>query len=216
MHPPKAIHQPEAEYSPEAREKQIDGKCLISMIVDTQGMPQKVHVVRCSDPTFSQPSLTSTSQYRFKPALTADGNAVAVVIPIEVNFRIDGAREIVDPIRSGFSSPPGITSPGPDATGVYPLMKGMGLPAFIKYYDKGYGAMAFRLEGRSPCEVVLTIDAKGKSSNVVVSKCEPVGLGIAAVKSLIASKYKPGTLNGKEVPVRALIHIEYGDFPAQP
>lgn len=216
MHPPKAIYQPEAEYSPEARKKQIDGKCLISMIVDAQGMPQRVHVVRCSDATFAQPSLASTSRYRFKPALTADGKAVAVVISIEVNFRIDGAREIVDPIRSGFGSPPGITSPEPDAMGVYPLMKGMDIPAFIRYYDKGYGAMAFSLEGKSPCEVVLTIDAKGKPLDAVVSKCEPVGLGAAAVKSLMASKYKPGKFNGKEVPVRTLIHIEYGDFPTQP
>ena len=216
MHPPKAIYQPEAEYSPEARKKQIDGKCLISMIVDAHGMPQNVHVVRCSDPVFAQPSLTSTSKYRFNPALAAGGNAVAVVIEIEVDFRIDGLPEVADPIRLGFGSPPGTNSPGPDAAGTYPLMKGMSPPIITKYNDKGYGQMSFSREGKSPCEIVLTIDAKGKPSDAVVSKCEPEGLAVVAIKSLTASKYKPGQVNGKAVPTRTLIHLEYGDFPMQP
>jgi len=213
MHPPKAIFQPQAEYSPEARKKLIDGKCLISMIVDARGLPQDVHVVRCSDSVFAQPSLASTSKYRFLPATTSAGEPVAVIIYVEVDFRIDGAREIVDPVRYAMASPPDVTSPAPDAKGVYPLTKTMTIPAIARFNDKGYGTMAFTMEGKSPCDIALTIDAKGRPSDPAVVHCEHDGLEGPATKSLMASRYKPGLLNGNPVPIRVLLHIEYGDFP---
>jgi hypothetical protein len=213
MHPPKATYQPEAEYSPEARQKRIDGKCLISMVVDTNGLPQNVHVIRCSDQLFAQPSLASTTKYKFRPATKADGNPVAVTILIEVDFRIDGAREVADPIRSGFATPPGVTSSAHDTNGIYPLTKIETAPTFVMYKDQGYGGLAFSAEGRSVCEVILTIDAKGKPSNPDVYHCDRDGLAAPAIKSLLASKYKPALKNGEPVPVRALVHLEYGNFP---
>lgn len=213
MHAPTAIYQPEAEYSQEARQKFIDGKCLIAMVVDINGLPQNVHTVRCSDPTFAQPGLTSTTKYRFRPATSADGKPIAVLIYVEVDFQIDGAPKVVDPIRYGFATPPGITSSAPDANGVYPLTKGTTVPTITSYIDQGYGAMAFASEGKSACDITLTINAKGKPSDPVVLHCDREGLGAPAIKSLMASKYKPASLNGKTISIRALIHLEYGDFP---
>lgn len=211
MHAPKPVHQPEAEYSPEARKKQIDGKCAISLIVDPKGMPANIHVIRCSDMVFAKPSLDSTAKYTFKPATTADGKPVAVKIYIEISFRMDGAREIVDPIRCGFATPPGTLSSAPDANGVYPLTKSMTAPSMTKFIDDGYGAEAFAFEGKSPCEILLTINAKGKPSNPMVSHCDRDGLEKGAKASLLASHYKAATINGKGVPVRALVHLEYGE-----
>jgi hypothetical protein len=128
MHAPKAFYQPDAQYSPEARKKQLDGKCLISMIVDASGLPQNVRVIRCSDDVFAQPSLRSTTKYRFHPATTAHGDPVAVLIYVEVDFRIDGAQEVVDPIRLGFATPAGVNSFVPDAKGVYPITKDATVP----------------------------------------------------------------------------------------
>jgi outer membrane biosynthesis protein TonB len=212
MHPPKATHQPEAEYSPEARKKQIDGKCLISMVVDTSGMPRNVHVIRCSDQLFAQPSLASTTQYRFRPATMANGDPVAVEILVEVDFRIDGAREVADPINFGIGSPPGIKSTEPDAEGVYPLAKPLAAPTIKQYPDQSYGKMAFAMEGKSPCDIVLTIDTKGKPSNPSVIKCGPENLQASAMKSIMAARFKPAELQGKPVPVRAMVHLEYGEF----
>jgi hypothetical protein len=213
MHPPKATYQPEAEYSPEARQKHIDGKCLISMVVGINGLPQDVHVIRCSDRLFAQPSMASTTKYKFRPATKADGNPVAVEIFVEVDFRIDGAREVVDPIRSGFATPPGVTSSEPDTNGIYPLTKIETAPTFVMYKDQGYGTLAFSAKGRSVCEVILTIDVKGKPSHPAIYHCDRDGLAEPAMKSLLASKYKPAIKNGEPVSVRALVHLEYGDFP---
>jgi hypothetical protein len=85
-----------------------------------------------------------------------------------------------------------------------------------KFSDEGYGNAAFIFAGNSPCDIVLTIDAKGNPSNAVVTQCEKPMLEKPAIDSLLKSKYKPGSINGKAVAIRASIHLEYGDVPAKP
>jgi hypothetical protein len=200
MHAPKAFYQPEAQYSPEARRKQIDGKCLISMIVDASGLPQNVRLMRRSDDVFAQPSLTPATNYRFHPATAAHGDPVAVLIYVEVDFRIDGAREVVDPIRLGFATPPGVNSLVQDAKGVYPIIKDATVPTASPYSDQGSSEKAFLSEGKSACDIVLTIDAKGKASEPTVIHWDRESLGAPATQTLMASRYKPALLNGKPIP----------------
>jgi len=212
MHPPRVVIHPEAEYSPEALVKNIDGKCLISMIVDTNGMPQGVHVVRCTDRVFAQSSLAATRRYRFHPATTPEGKAIAAVMQVEIRFHLGGSRGIDYPVRYYMLSPPGVISATPDANGIYALSATITAPAIARYEDRGYGQLAFDSEGGNPCDVTLTIDGKGKPSDLVLVHCERDKLAEPATKSLLASKYKPGLLNGKPVSVRAVIHLEGGAF----
>jgi hypothetical protein len=216
MHPPKAIFDPEATYSAEARQKLINGKCMISLVVGADGLPHKIQAVRCSDPSLMQNSLASVARYKFRPATTAAGVPVAVAVTVEVDYRIDGGKNIPDPIRWGFASPPGMLSKDADSGGVYPLTKLESPPVLTKFNDKGYATTAFALVGSSPCEILVTIDAKGKPAAANVVHCEHEVLAPLALNSLLASKFSPATLNGKAVPVRAMVHLEYGEFPAQP
>jgi hypothetical protein len=212
MHPPKAISQPEAEYSDTAREKRLNGRCSISMIVDAKGLPKNVHIVRCTDPVFAPMSTASTSRYRFRPATMADGTPVAVSISVVVDFRIDGGREINDPIRLGFGSPPRAPDSAPDANGIYTFSKAITPPTITRFVDEGYSSTAFARDGKSPCELILTLDVKGKPTSAVPSNCEPEVLAKGAAKTLLASHFKPATLQGKAVPVRILAHLEYAEF----
>jgi hypothetical protein len=182
------------------------------MIVDRKGVPESVHVIRCTDPVFAPMSLASTSRYRFQPATTADGRPVAVRISVEVNFQIDGGREINEPIRLGFGSPPGTVSSMPDANGIYTYSKAITPPAVIKFVDKGYSSTAFVREGNSPCELILTLDVKGKPVSAIPTGCEPQVLAQGAAKTLLASRYKPAVLGGSAIPVRVLVHLEYGEL----
>ena len=216
MHAPKAIFDPEAEYSPEARKKQINGKCMVSLIVGSDGLPHRVHIIRCSDSSFAGNSVAAVSRYKFRPATTAAGAPVAVEVTVEVDYRIDGGREVGDPIRLGFASPPDTVTNDADGTGVYPLTKLENPPVLTKFNDRGYGPKAFEISGNSPCEILMTIDVKGKPTEAKISHCEHESLGPLALNSLLASKYTPATLNGKPVPVKTLVHLEYGDFPAEP
>jgi outer membrane biosynthesis protein TonB len=65
INPPKEISNIEGRFSNEARAKNINGRCLISLTVDAYGLPQEIKLVRCSDPSFEKSSLNAVEKYRF-------------------------------------------------------------------------------------------------------------------------------------------------------
>lgn len=84
---PVPFNSVEARYTPEARKARINGKCLISLIVDRQGMPQDIKMVKTLDPGLDQNAIDAVGGYRFKPAMR-NGEPVPVKITVEINFRI--------------------------------------------------------------------------------------------------------------------------------
>lgn len=85
--PPVVIHSVEAQFSDEARVERIEGVVLISTIVDQQGMPNQILVVRSAGHGLDENAVAAVSQYRFRPA-TLDGKPIAVRITIEISFRL--------------------------------------------------------------------------------------------------------------------------------
>ena len=85
---PVPIYQPEAEFSDEARRAKYQGVCIVSLIVDAQGNPQNVHVVRPLGMGLDEKALEAVRKYKFKPALKDGRTPVPVMISIEVNFRL--------------------------------------------------------------------------------------------------------------------------------
>jgi periplasmic protein TonB len=85
---PIPIFQPEAEFSDEARRAKYQGVCLISMIVDANGMPQNPRVVRALGMGLDEKALEAVRKYRFKPAMKDGKTPVPVMVTVEVNFRL--------------------------------------------------------------------------------------------------------------------------------
>ncbi len=84
---PVVVNTVNAEFSEEARSAKYSGICYVSLIVDTKGMPQNVHVVRSLGMGLDEKAIEAASQYRFKPAMK-DGVPVPVLITVEVNFKL--------------------------------------------------------------------------------------------------------------------------------
>lgn len=84
---PVPLRTPEAEYPLEQRKANVGGTCLISLIVDADGMPQDPRVVRSINEELDQKSLEAVAKYRFKPAMKGK-ERVPVRMVIEVNFRL--------------------------------------------------------------------------------------------------------------------------------
>lgn len=78
---------PEAEFSDEARRTKFQGICAISLIVDSQGNPQNLRIVRHLGMGLDEKALEAVLRYRFKPA-RKNGRPVPVRITVEVNFRL--------------------------------------------------------------------------------------------------------------------------------
>ncbi len=105
VRPPRVITSVNPEYTDLARKKKISGICVVGLVVDAQGNPQNIRVVRSIgkdlesigkdlDPKLKkaaegldQNAINAVSKYRFSPA-EYQGKPVPVQVNIEVNFKM--------------------------------------------------------------------------------------------------------------------------------
>lgn len=85
---PVPLFQPEAEFSDEARRAKYQGVCLVALIVDAQGNPQNVHIVRPLGMGLDEKAMEAVRKYKFKPAMRDGKTPVPVMVQVEVNFRL--------------------------------------------------------------------------------------------------------------------------------
>ncbi len=84
---PVLLYAPMSEFSDEARRNKYQGVCMISVIVDAQGIPHNPVVIQPLGEGLDQKALEAIPHYKFKPGMK-DGHPVPVRITIEVNFRL--------------------------------------------------------------------------------------------------------------------------------
>ncbi len=84
---PRAIYDPEPEYSEEARKARYQGSVLLWAVIGPDGTPRDVRVARSLGMGLDQKAIEAVRKWRFEPA-RKNGQPVAVQINIEVNFRL--------------------------------------------------------------------------------------------------------------------------------
>ena len=85
---PVPIYQPEAEFSDEARRAKYQGVCIIALIVDAQGNPQNVHVVRTLGMGLDEKAMEAVRKYKFRPGMRDGKTPVPTMITVEVDFHL--------------------------------------------------------------------------------------------------------------------------------
>jgi len=85
--PPKLIHSVDPEFSKEARKAKFSGVVEVYLVVDEDGNPTHVRVVKSAGMGLDEEAVNAVSQYKFLPA-TKDGQPVKVEVYIDVNFQI--------------------------------------------------------------------------------------------------------------------------------
>jgi protein TonB len=84
---PRAIYDPEPEYSEEARKAKYQGDVVLSVIVDPSGHTRDIHVVGPSGLGWMRKRLRRSRRLKFEPAMK-EGQPVAVLVNIEVKFHL--------------------------------------------------------------------------------------------------------------------------------
>jgi TonB family protein len=64
----------------------VDATVVVRAVVDKNGMPQDLRVIKSYVPAFDQEAIKAVDQFRFKPGIR-EGVPVAVAVTVEVNFR---------------------------------------------------------------------------------------------------------------------------------
>jgi protein TonB len=84
---PQVIHSVDPEFTNEARQAKYGGVVSIQLIVDTNGNPQAVQVIRHLGMGLDEKAIEAVRQYRFHPAMY-QGHPVSVRVVIDVNFHL--------------------------------------------------------------------------------------------------------------------------------
>lgn len=84
---PRAIFSPNPRYSEKARNAHQQGTVVLWLIVENDGLPSNVKVARSLNPDLNQLAIDAVKKWKFAPA-TKEGKPVAVMINVEVTFRL--------------------------------------------------------------------------------------------------------------------------------
>jgi len=84
---PKAIYDPDPEYSEEARKAKYQGTVVLSLIVGADGVPRDIKVARSVGLGLDEKAIETVKTWKFDPS-KKDGRPVAVEMNIEVAFNL--------------------------------------------------------------------------------------------------------------------------------
>ena len=84
---PKAIYDPNPDYTDRARKKKIQGSVVLSIVITDKGLVRDAKVVTGLDRDLDKQALKAVGSWRFEPA-TKDGKPVAGRIKVEVDYKL--------------------------------------------------------------------------------------------------------------------------------
>lgn len=84
---PRVIYDPDPEYSEEARQAKYQGTVVLWVVIGADGRAHQVRVQRSLGMGLDEKAIEAVRQWRFQPSMK-DGQAVAVQVNVEVNFRL--------------------------------------------------------------------------------------------------------------------------------
>lgn len=84
---PECLSCPSPSFTDEAVKAKVGGKVLLGVVVSPQGIAERIIVLKGAPCGLSRRAFETVQNWKFKPALDANGKPVAVWTLIEVSFR---------------------------------------------------------------------------------------------------------------------------------
>jgi TonB family protein len=86
---PQVVYDPEPEYSEEARKAHFSGSCVLALVVDPDGSPRNIMVIKTLGMGLDEQAIAAVRQWRFRPAMK-NGVPVSVKVSVQVVFHLFG------------------------------------------------------------------------------------------------------------------------------
>jgi len=84
---PKVILKADPEYTKEAADAKIEGAVILSTVIDTDGIPTEINLVKGLDPGLDQKAVECLQHWRFSPGMRR-GQPISVKAKVEIQFRL--------------------------------------------------------------------------------------------------------------------------------
>ena len=85
---PQCQSCPPPSYTALAREKKVEGTVLLQIVITPEGRATDIRIVKRLGFGLDEMAIAAVQNWRFEPARGPDGKPVAVIVPVEVNFRL--------------------------------------------------------------------------------------------------------------------------------
>jgi TonB family protein len=115
---PRLVSKVDPEYSEQARRLALRGTVLLRTVIDENGMPTQIGVIRGLGSGLDEKAIECVKQWRFRPAVKKDGHPTPVDVSLEVNFGLpqDLSQCCAQPIPPAPAQPsPPVPKPCPNA-----------------------------------------------------------------------------------------------------
>jgi TonB family protein len=111
---PRLMSKVDPEYTEQARRSGLRGTVLLRTVIDENGMPTQIAVIRGLGSGLDEKAIECVKQWRFRPAVKKDGSPIPVEVSLEVNFGLpqDLSQRSAQPIPP-IPAPPGPPVPKP-------------------------------------------------------------------------------------------------------
>ena len=181
---PVPIYRPDPDYSEEARKARVQGTVILAIVVDEEGNPRNVRVVKPLGMGLDEKAIETVEKWRFRPGMK-DGHPVKVMAQIGVNFRLLVKGWNMGRIK--FQLPAGASAAVIHST---------------------------RFENpkpRAPGTVWLAfdVDEKGRPNNVSIVRSDNPVLEKAATASVRKWQFDPAMKEGQPIPASGTVSLTY-------
>jgi TonB family protein len=189
---PVPVSRTEPEYSEEARAAKWQGTVLLQVVVNENGVPQNIAVIRPLGLGLDQKAIEAVQKWRFQPGVK-DDKPVPVVANIEVSFRL-------------LNPPAQAAAAGGQET----VTVGSGVMdgRLIQRVPPVYPASAKTARIQGPVQLNVLIGTDGKVQNASVAS-GPALLAQAAIEAVSQWVYQPYKLNGQPVAVMSTVVVNF-------
>lgn len=180
------ISIPTPVYPEEAKKKRIEGKVTLKVVVNVDGSVSDVSVLEGPE-IFRQAAIDAALHWQFRPA-EHNGKVVPVWVVMPIEFSLDSSDTDLQ-----------LTSPVPiDADG-----NEVEIPRFfeVEATPELLQSVKFVYSARVTMRLEFRVNVDGSVDDMKVLK-GPEEFHQAAINAILQYRFKPGTLNGKVVPVR--------------
>jgi TonB family protein len=181
---PRVLARIEPKYTEEARKAGVEGAIVLQLVVNAEGRPENVRVVKGLRSDLDENAVAALQQWKFEPGKKG-GKPVSVFATIQVRFRVP-------------------LSPTDDP--IYRVGGDVTAPRAIRRVEPEYtqAARAMRVSGIVALQAV--INREGRAENIEIIRGLRTDLDKNAVAALQRWEFEPGKKDGK--PVRVLTDIE--------